>query len=405
MTERLYYRDSYRYRFEATVTGLESTQEGQSRVRLDSSCFYPESGGQMADRGTLAGMEVLDVQEEDGELVHLLAGRPSLEVGMRVKGEVDEERRATHRQQHTGQHVLSRSLENILGLATVSSRLGESGNTLDLALEEDLDFDTLDRVEDAANRVIQEARTVHVRFCDPSDASSIDRGKIPPGQSELRVIEIEGFDRNACGGTHCANTAEIGLIAITGKEKVRGGIRLHFLCGRRAQNYRRSRDRLVGRLGRILTTGDAELETAVAGLREEAKSNAKQVAELAAQLAALSAQSWLAEAQERQLEASSVRVLARVLPPSLAGALSEVANALRKEEDLLLLLAAPQGKRTRVLLSRGEGLTFLHCGKLLSQGLKALGGKGGGQPQRAQGSFEGPAEKGLEQLREQLGVA
>jgi len=405
MTERLYYRDSYRCRFEATVTGFESREEGQSRVRLDRSCFYPESGGQMADRGTLAGVEVVDVQEEDGEVLHFVAGHPEWRAGMRVEGEVDQERRALHRQQHTGQHVLSRTLEDKLGLSTVSSRLGESGNTLDLELEEDLDFDTLDEVEDAANRVVQEARAVHVRFCDPADASSIDRGKIPPGQSELRVIEIEGFDRNACGGTHCANTAEIGLIAITGKEKVRGGIRLHFLCGRRAQNYRRSRDRLVGRLGRLLTTGDAELEAVVAGLREEAKSQAKQAAELAAQLAALSARSWLAEAEERQLESSSVRVLARVLPPSLAGALSELANALREEHDLLLLLAAPQGDRTRVLLSRGEGLPFLHCGKLLSQGLKALGGKGGGQAQRAQGSFEGPAEIGLEQLREYLGVA
>jgi len=318
---------------------------------------------------------------------------------------VDEERRASHRQQHTGQHVLSRTIENTLGLSTVSSRLGESGNTLDLELQEDLEFDTLDAVEDAANRVVQEARTVRVRFRDPADADSIDRGKIPPGQNELRVIEIEGFDRNACGGTHCANTAEIGLIAITGKEKVRGGIRLHFLCGRRAQDYRRSRDRLVARLGRLLTTGDAELEAVVEGLREEAKSKTKQAAELAAQLAALSARSWLAQAQPRQLESTPLRVLTRVLPVSLAGALSEVANALSEEDDLLLLLAAPQGERTRVLLARGEGLDFLHCGKLLSQGLQLLGGKGGGQAQRAQGSFEGPAAEGLERLREHLGVA
>jgi alanyl-tRNA synthetase len=403
MTERLYYRDSYLCRFEATVTAVESTGEGRSRIRLDRSCFYPESGGQMADRGLLAGVEVLDVLEEAQEVIHLVAGRPELAPGMRVQGEVDARRRADHRQQHTGQHLLSRTIEDMLGLATVSSRLGESGNTLDLEVE-DLDFETLDRLEDAANAVVQEARPVHVRFCDPNDASSIDRGKLPAGQSELRVIEIEGFDRNACGGTHCANTAEIGLIAITAREKVRGGIRLHFLCGRRAQHYRRSRDRLVGRLGRLLTTGEGELEAVVEGLREEAKSNAKQAAEMAAQLAALSARSWLAEAEERQLEGQSLRVLARILPPSLAGALSEVANALREQDDLLLLLAAPQDARTRVLLARGEGLPQLHCGKLLSQALKALGGKGGGQAQRAQGSFEGPAAEGLLQLRQELGV-
>jgi alanyl-tRNA synthetase len=404
VTERLYYRDSYRCRFQARITAVESEGEGPRRVCLDASCFYPESGGQMADRGTLNGDQVVDVHEEKGEVIHFVTGESELAVGTQIEGVVDELRRADHRQQHTGQHVLSRIFEDELGLSTISSRLGESGNTLDLEVE-DLGYATLDRVEDAANQVIQEARPVQVRFRDPKDVDSVDRGKIPPGQTELRVIEIEGFDRNACGGTHCANTAEIGLIAIQRREKVRGGIRLHFLCGRRALHYRRSRDRLVGRLGRILTTGDAELEALVERLREDLKTNAKQTAELAAQLAAMSAQRWLTEAQDCVLEGVSARVLARVLPPSLAGAATEVANALREENDLLLLLVVPQGERSRVILSRGVGLEALHCGQILSRALKSLGGKGGGQAQRAQGSFEGDAAQGLQTLRAQLGVA
>lgn len=381
--ERLYYEDGYTTEFEGTVRSAWRDEEGRTRVVLESTYFYPTSGGQMHDRGVLGGGRVVDVTDENGVVVHVIEGLDPPPEGARLGGEIDAQRRRHHRQQHTGQHVLSRVVEDRLGLPTASSRLGETGNTLDLEVASIAASD-LDAVEDETNRIVWEGRPVHVRFLAPEEASEAELRKIPHRQGRLRVIEVDGHDRSACGGTHVRNTSEIGLVAITRLEKIKGGQRIHFLCGDRALRYRRERDRLVSRLGSALTTGADGLLDAVRNLQAEAKSGSKKVTALQKELLLSRSRAWLDAAPRT----GGTRLVRQTLESEAAPVVGEVLQSLTKQDRVVVLLDLRDGSRTQVLLGR-SGELELDCARLLRKILEPLGGKGGGQPHTARGSFPG----------------
>jgi alanyl-tRNA synthetase len=385
--ERLYYDDAYTTEFAGTVERAWSDDEGRTRIVLAGTHFYPTSGGQMHDLGTLGGAAVVDVVEEDGRVVHVVEGLEPPSPGVDLAGVIDPVRRHTHRQQHSGQHVLSRVIEDRLGLATVSSRLGETGNTLDVEISR-LALEDLDAIEDEANRIVAEGRAIHIRFLPAEEADAAELRKIPDRQGSLRVIEVEGHDRSACGGTHVRNTAEIGLVAITRVEKVKGGHRIHFLCGDRAMAYRRSRDRLVSRLGVTLTTGEDELEQAVGRLYKEVKAAHKRVAALEREMLLREAEAWIAGAEVIESAGRPVRLVTRTLAADLASAAGDATQALIKTENVVALLFVEGVERVQVLLGRHANLT-LDCPTVLRETLQPLGGKGGGQPHYARGSVPG----------------
>jgi alanyl-tRNA synthetase len=231
-SERLYYDDPYTMRFEARVAAV-GEHEGRPAVELERTYFYPESGGQEADRGVLGDARVVDVQVDDGQRVwHVLAGAPVTE-GAELVGEVDWPRRFDHMQQHTGQHILSAALERVLTGATLSSHLGEERSTIDVALA-DVDWRAVERVEDAANQVVWEDRPVERHWTSAAEVHRFALRKPPQVGGRIRIVEIPGWDVSACGGTHTRRTGEVGVIKIVRWEALRGNLRLEFLCGGRA---------------------------------------------------------------------------------------------------------------------------------------------------------------------------
>jgi len=233
-SERLYYDDAYTMRFRARVAAV-GTHRDRPAVELDRSSFYPESGGQEADRGTLGGARVVDVQaEDDARVWHVLdAPDPALPEGAEVEGEVDWTRRFDHMQQHTGQHILSAALERELAAQTVSSHLGEERSTIEVPLAA-IDWRAVERVERAANRIVWEDRPVERHWTDAEGVKRFALRKAPQVQGRIRIVEIPDWDVSACGGTHTRRTGEVGSIKIVGWEKLRGNLRLEFLCGARA---------------------------------------------------------------------------------------------------------------------------------------------------------------------------
>lgn len=246
MTDRLYYTDPFSREFDATVIGVESAQPPTVfvRVRLDRTCFYPTSGGQPFDMGTLDGSSVVDVVDEDeAGITHIVESRlgpvdpaagpdPVLRIGDRVHGTIDWVRRFDHMQQHTGQHVLSAAIVRLFDVPTVSFHLGAEASTIDLARE--LTAREIAAAEEEANRIVWEDRPVTIRFVSAEEASTLPLRKEPARTGVLRLIEVEHFDLSACGGTHVARTGQIGMIAITAWERFKGGHRLEFHCGGRA---------------------------------------------------------------------------------------------------------------------------------------------------------------------------
>ena len=248
-SERLYYDDSYTTRFTARVAAT-SVIAGGPAVELESTYFYPESGGQEADRGRLGASRVVDVQaDEAGRVWHVLdagaagaAGVASPEsagsvampaVGDELAAEVDWPRRFEHMQQHTGQHILSAAFERVLDAPTVSSHLGEERNTLDVKLA-NATWNDVARAEEAANAIVWEAGEVLRHWADAETVKRFALRKPPQVSGRIRIVEVPGWDVSACGGTHTRRTGEIGVIKVLRWERVRDTLRFEFHCGSRA---------------------------------------------------------------------------------------------------------------------------------------------------------------------------
>lgn len=374
-TERLYYADSYRRVFDAQVLDVTPHERGHAVV-LDRTAFFPTSGGQPHDLGTLGGAEVIDVLDNDGFVIHVVT-RP---LAGAVRGEIKWTRRFDHMQQHTGQHVLSQAALRALGAQTLSVHFGAERCTLDLELA-DPGAERVAAMEDLANTVVFEDRVVLTRMVD--DAVLADLGLRRPAKKrgEIRVIEVEGFDRSACGGTHVRRTGEIGLIKVRRWERYKGGVRVEFLCGWRALRDYRWKAALVSDLAASFTVKDREVADAIARLAGQLEEQERTAADLRDRLLEREAREYLA----RAAAAGSAKIVAAVLdrPVDEAAALAGKIVA----EDLAAVAFATGG---RLIIACSPSLG-INAAVVLRAVLEPLGGRGGGRLEFAQGAVPADA--------------
>jgi alanyl-tRNA synthetase len=295
--ERLYYENAA-LEFDAVVTDIRldshAVAEGGAKeqlwqVALDRTAFYPQGGGQPWDTGVLVATAksgaVLEVQvervEEDeaGEVWHFV--RKPLPEGTEVVGRVDAERRMDYAQQHSGQHLLSAVFLSELGAKTVSFHLGVDNVTIDLVGVDTLAEDDLRRVSTAANRLIYAGRAVRPSWVAREEAEAMlargDLRKLPEREGPMRIVEIEGVEFNACGGTHVASTGAIGGISLRKVQKAKQALRVEFCCGLRAVRAAREDFLRLGALGGLLSVGPADLAARVTALIEDKKASAKEL--------------------------------------------------------------------------------------------------------------------------------
>jgi alanyl-tRNA synthetase len=293
-TKKLYYDDAYLLEFEADVVERRE-HEGRPAVVLDRTAFYPESGGQPWDKGTVGGAKVAAVLDLDGTILHVVEG--AVPEG-RVRGSVDRATRLDHMQQHTGQHVLSQAFWELLKGETLSFHMGPGVSTLEIGLKTLFDADC-DRVEDRANAIVLENREVKTYFVPEERIGEVPLRRPPKKHGLLRVVEVDGFDYSACGGTHVRKTSEIGAIKILGIEKIRGNLRFEFLCGGRALRDHRDKDRTVRRLAGAFSCAPGDVAAQVERLAVEHKALKKRARHLEERLAAFEAAEVVRAATDR----------------------------------------------------------------------------------------------------------
>lgn len=378
MSERLYYDDAYTLTFEASVIE-RTTYKEQPAVVLDHSYFYPESGGQPFDIGTLNDTRVVNVQvrESDQAVLHILESELA---GDQVQGKIDAGRRRDLTQHHTAQHILSAALEKAANAVTVSVRMSLDTMTIDVN-RAPLNDAELNKVETMANEVVTADRPVRCWFPASEEIPGLGLRKLPDVAGKLRVVDVgEGFDVTACGGTHVARTGEIGLIKIIRQEKFKGGARIEFkAAGRALADYGEKNDILL-RLAADLTTSYSEVPGALDKLREEARV-------LRSELKVYKDQALEAEALallEQAESAGTYRVVCKGYEKRSLDDVKFLASRLIAQPGTIALLGLADEK-AQLIFGRAENVT-LDVVPALRAGLKELGtDRGGGRPNLAQG--------------------
>jgi alanyl-tRNA synthetase len=378
MTERLYYRDAKIRSFSARLSELA---DGGRKAYLDRTAFYPTSGGQPHDVGTLSGVGVIDVIDEGERIAHVLEAPLGIPLAAELQGEINWQRRHDNMQQHTGQHLLSAVLEDVLQLRTVSVHFGDESSTLDVADASGagnvLDPHVLGRVELRANEVVTEARPVRVTFEDAAAVTGLRKPSDRDGV--LRIVTIEGIDRSACGGTHVETTAAIGAVLLRRQERVRQGLRIEFVCGERAIRRARRDLESLSRIARSFSASIDEASKLVEGqaaqLLELQNENRRQAESLATYRAA----ELHARATPRE---DGLRVVVERVTVG-ADSARPLALAFAPLSRAVFIAASHSPPSVLVATSADSGVD---AGKTLRPLLEQVGGRGGGSPRLAQGS-------------------
>lgn len=389
MTDRLYYTDSFLHEFEGRVVSVIN-ENGRTAVTLDRSAFYPASGGQIFDTGWIelvdgpgsARVHVNEVAENEqtGEVVHYLeAETASLKPGDSIRGNVNEERRRDHIQQHSGQHVLSAAFEKLYGFATVSFHMGDESCTIDLATDTATP-QQLVAAERLANEVIAEDRDVQILFASPDEARAMGVRKIPAAEREkLRLIDIRDFDLNACGGTHVRSTGQIGSILLRKTEKVRQGVRLEFVCGLRAVATARRDFETLTESAALFSTHIWEVPQQIHKSQEESKAAQKTQHRLLEEVAELQASHLLHSAEQQ----GNTTLIVRYFGDRDLAFIKMLAQKLTKAGQCVALLACG-GAQPSLVFAQTPG-TANDMGALMRQAVQGLGTRGGGNRDMAQG--------------------
>ena len=393
MTDRLYYTDPYLREFDATIRRV-AERDGRVSIALDRTAFYPTSGGQPFDTGQLGPYAVVDVfDEDDGTVWHTVEPitqnrEPRTEnenpeprtlnpePGQAAHGVVDWPRRFDHMQQHTGQHVLSAAFERLFGVRTLSFHLGADVSTIDLARE--TTPAEIAKAEDAANAVVWEDRPVAIRFASAEEAAKMPLRKEPVRGGTLRLIDVEGFDLSACGGTHVARTGGIGVIAVARWERFKGGQRLEFVCGGRAlRAFRSLRDATIASV-RLLSVLPEDLPASIERLQADAKDQKRAMIVLQNDLARYRAAEIAASAETTPQGKLVLRAI-----DGDANVLKSLAAAIASEPGFIVVLVSMSSPALVVVARSADAVVASQ--QVLAALTAKFGGRGGGKPELAQG--------------------
>lgn len=363
MTEKLYWKEPYSRKFGGRIVKKEHWENG-SKIVLDRTLFYPTSGGQLCDHGFINGIKVIDVIEDGEEIVHIVEGEPGEN---EVVGEIDWERRFDNMQQHTGQHILSQSFLNILGAETLSSNLGEEVSVIEISINR-IDWNDIERVEDFANKVVHEDREVLTHIIEGEEWEKFPLRKPPPRQKKIRIVEIKGFDFSACGGTHLSKTGEVGLIKVIGWERIRGNIRVEFLCGKRGIKDYRRKYRILKNLSQSLTAGLDELCDSILRMKEELLSERKRAAKL---------EEKLVDFETKEILSSGEGILVTKIFEGIdLKNLRKIASRIISLKECIIIVGS-KGEKGNLIIACTKGMP-LDLKEFLGMAEEKLEGKGGG---------------------------
>jgi alanyl-tRNA synthetase len=375
MNEKLYYTDAYIQSFTSEIVKQDEDQNGTYAV-LKETAFYPTGGGQPHDTGNLNGIEVTNVEEVDGEIRHYIE-QPL--ASTEVKGQINWQRRFDHMQQHTGQHILSAAFADHFGIPTVAFHLGRDTVTIDLETPE-LSEKTAAGAEQLANEIVFQNRPITIRWVDKEEANTMPLRKALTVTENIRVVIVEDFDYNGCGGTHPKLTGEVGPIKILGWERHKGNIRLSFACGWRTLRLMHEKQTVLRDAVRLLNSKESDLPNKIAQLLDAQKETEKVLKDANDKLLSYEAKELLAQAQPL----SHGKLVAAVFTDRSMQDLAKLASVLTENSESAVLLVTQSSGNIQCVCARGKAVD-INMNDVLKNALPLIEGKGGGNPMSARG--------------------
>lgn len=388
-----YWAEPLKLEFEARITQKTSLGHKRFEVTLDKSYFYPTGGGQLHDTGTLDEAKVVDVlRAEDGQVIHRVEGDV---FGSLVIARIDGERRLGHMQHHSAQHIVSRALEQLFDLETLSARISaDSASTVDVP---DVELNRADimQVERLVNQLVFENRPIKTYIITEDELGMVPLRRPPKVSGQIRIVEVDAFDYSACGGTHCLTTGMIGLIKIIKTERKNQKLRLHFVAGQQALSTFQQEHEVINDLCLNLNTRPEEVEKVVSRQSEQLMAAQREIKRLQADLLSVEAQQLNTQAEP----IGALRLVTKLYTNRSLNELRELAKGLPATNNLVAALAGYEGQKLSLVISCAPG-TNISARELLGHALESISGKGSGDARLAQGGGTATAEQMAQVLAE-----
>ncbi|WP_179863072.1 alanyl-tRNA editing protein [Bacillus toyonensis] len=377
MEQKLYYIDAYTKDFTTKIIKQDYDKEDNLYVVLNETAFYPTGGGQPYDTGTLNGTLVTNVEEVNGEIRHFIAEQ--LETA-EVEGKINWERRFDHMQQHAAQHILSAAFWDHFNIPTIGFYLGKETVTIDLETE-NLPAETIEKAVQIANNIVFENHPIRIQWMNLEEAKTLPLRKEPTLTENIRVVIIENFDYNGCGGTHPRRTGEVGLIQVLNWERNKGGIRLTFIAGWRTLKLMGQQQQIMKDVSKQLNSSETDIPAKIAQLLISQKENEKAIQTMNEKL-------LFAEANELLQQPAEIHAGFLISKVFTNRSMQEVAKLsaiiIEQQEHAITYFVIENDDKLQCILACGKTVT-LDMNALLKDALPAIEGKGGGNKKSARG--------------------
>ncbi|MGE6517127.1 alanyl-tRNA editing protein [Lysinibacillus sphaericus] len=377
MKELLYYQDAMLREFDATIAGTGTETDGRQYVVLSNTAFYPTGGGQPHDTGTLNNIEVVDVEKIDDEIRHYITCEASALTGV-VHGKLNWHRRFDHMQQHAGQHILTAAFVELFDAQTVSFHLGSEQVTIDIAVDV-LTDEQLVAAEARANEIILENRPIETKWITEKELVDYNLRKEVAVTGDIRLVIIPDYDYNGCGGTHPSSTGQVNAIKILGTEKMKGNVRVTFVCGQRVLTELAMRKTVLADVARQLSVPEVDAANALTKLLVTQKGTEK---------ALIAAREELLAFEAKALAASNAYIITAAFRHRNVQELQKLARFIVAERsEVIALLASENEDKLQFVAARGAQVEK-NMKDIATHVLPLINGKGGGSEQMVQGGGE-----------------
>jgi alanyl-tRNA synthetase len=365
-TKKLYFDDPYQIEFNSKVL-KKFSHKNQPALILEQTCFYPESGGQPSDKGSINGIEVTGVIEVDGNIIHILDRDVE---SNEIHGKIAWETRFDHMQQHAGQHVLSQSFYELTRGETLSFHMGYESSSVEIDVHK-ISEQEVAEVEKLANSIVIQNKEIKSYFVSEDQIVDVPLRGLPKKTGRIRVIEVSGFDYTACGGTHPRRTGEIGMIKILKQERIRNNIRFEFLCGKRALRDYIAKNKILNQVAVKFSVNEQELPLAAEKLFSDFQTLKKTNKKLQRKISRIEAGEIIQEAKDHFIH--------HIITDKTPEELRFLALNIIETPGLVVLFGLKKDKKAHVVLARSDDCD-IDMRELVPIVAEQINGKGGGRP-------------------------